>query len=481
MKAKTIFSAILALFLTGNAIAQNETEALRYSQMYWGGTARSTAVGGAFGAVGADFSSLSINPAGMGVYKKSEISFSPSLYYSKNINTYRGIESEDFKYSLNTGNFGMVFSAPITTVASDKPQWKSVQFGFGFNKIANFNNNIIIEGNNNETSLVDVIINKANGVAPSNLDPFDTQLAYDGYIINPDDVFNNTYKSDLQNADLIQRKSINTKGGMNEWAFSLSGNYNDMLYIGGTIGLVGLTYKEDNQYEEIDKQDTMSYFNSMTITDNLKTDGSGVNFKFGILAQPTNYLRFGAAIHTPTFFYRIEDNYTRNFTSDIDTMIYELDPVESVFKYELNTPLRVLGNIAFIINKSGFVSFDYEYVDYSTARLRSADYKFVDENNNVKNMYQATHNFRGGIEYTLKPFVLRAGYAHYMSPFKSDTLNNYQRDFISGGIGFRSTHYFIDFTYSHSNSDGKYYLYSGAVSDQKITSSNFVLSMGIKF
>jgi len=481
MKTKAIFTAIAAIAFSLNIFAQNETEALRYSQLTMGGTARSTAVGGAFGAVGADFSSLSINPAGMGVYKKSEISFSPALYYSKNINTYLGSESEDFKYSVNLSNFGMVFSAPLSSVASDKPQWKSVQFGFGFNKLANFNNNITIEGNNQSTSLVDIILNKANGVAPANLDPFDTQLAYDAYIINPDDVFNNTYKSDLTNGDIIQRKTINTRGGINEWAFSFSGNYNDVLYVGGTLGLVGLSYREDSQYDEIDRMDTMKLFKSMTIKDNLSTDGSGINFKFGIIAQPVKFIRIGAAIHTPTFFYRIEDKYTRNFSSNIDTMSYVLDPVESEFKYEINTPLRLLGNIAFLINKSGFISFDYEYTDYSTARMRSTDYSFFAENNNIKNLYKATHNFRGGVEYTLNPFILRAGYAHYMSPFKSDTLNNYQRDIFSGGIGFRNTHYFLDFTYAYSKSDGKYYLYDGAVSDQKISTSNFILSMGVKF
>jgi len=479
MKTKTIIIAALSLLFTGSLMAQDENEALRYSQMYWGGTARNSAVGGAFGAVGADFSSLSINPAGMGVYKKSEISFSPSIYYSKNINTYRGVESEDFKYNFNIGNFGIVLSAPLNSVASDKPQWKGVQFGFGVNRLANFNNNVIIEGNNNETSMIDAFVGKANGTPSGNLDPFDTQLAWDGYLINPLDT-NNNYVRAFQ-GDIIQRKTINTKGGMNEWTFSLSGNYNDMLYLGATVGLVGINYDEDSQYEEIDRFDTIANFKSMTIKDNLSTDGSGVNFKFGFLAQPVKFLRFGAAIHTPTFFYRIEDKFTRTFSSNIDTAVYNFDPVESEFKYDINTPLRLLGNIAFLINKSGFISLDYEYTDYSTSRMRSSDYNFAEENKTIKNIYKATHNLRGGIEYTLKPIVLRMGYAYYMSPYKSDTLNDYAKSIISAGIGFRSAQYFVDFTYSYSNSNGKYYLYQGAVTEQKISSSNFILSMGIKF
>lgn len=480
MKTKTIIVAAISLFFTASVMAQNETEALRYSQIYWGGTARSSAVGGAFGAFGADFSSLSINPAGMGVYKKSEISFSPTVYYSQNVNTYRGMESSDFKYNFNVGNFGIVLAAPLNSIASDKPQWKSVQFGFGVNRLANFNNNITIEGNNSETSIIDAFVKKANGTPSENLDLFDTFSAWDGYLMDPLNPAQNTYQRAF-NGDLIQRKTINTKGGMDEWAFSISGNYNDVLYLGGTVGLVGLKYKEDSQYDEIDRMDTISYFKSLSIKDNLATDGSGINFKFGILVQPVKFLRIGAAIHTPTFFYRIEDTYTRNFTSNIDTNIYTYDSPEAKFKYEINTPLRLLGNIVFLINKSGFVSLDYEYTDYSTSRMRAPDYNFSEENKNIKTMYVATHNLRGGIEYVLKPVTLRAGYAYYMSPFKSDALNDYARNIISAGIGFRSTNYFLDFTYSHSASKGKYYLYEGAVTDQKISASNFILSMGVKF
>lgn len=480
MKTKIILIATISLFFTHSSMAQDETEALRYSQMYWGGTARNSAVGGAFGAVGADFSSLAINPAGMGVYKKSEISFTPILSYNKNINTYRGLESEDFKYNFNIGNFGLVFSAPLNSVASDKPQWKSVQFGFGMNRLANYNSNITIEGNNNETSLADILIDKANGTSFENLDPFDTQLAYDGYILNPGSGLN-TYVSALQNGDIIQRKTINTKGGMNEWDFSLSGNYNDFLYIGGTFGLVGINYKEDKQYEEIDRLDTMTNFKSMTIKDNLSTNGSGVNFKFGVLVQPLKFLRIGAAIHTPTFFYNIEDTYSRSFSSNIDTAIYDLKTPEANYKYEINTPLRLIGSIAFLINKAGFISVDYEYTDYSTSRMRASDYNFFSENNNIKTFYKATHNIRGGAEYNFKPIVLRAGYAYYMSPFESSSMNSYERTVISGGIGFRSTQYFLDFTYSYAQSNGKYYLYQDAISDQKLSTSNFILSMGVKF
>ena len=54
--------------------AQNELDALRYSNTGTGGTARSYAMANAFGALGADLSAFHINPAGLGLYRKSEVS-----------------------------------------------------------------------------------------------------------------------------------------------------------------------------------------------------------------------------------------------------------------------------------------------------------------------------------------------------------------------------------------------------------------------
>ncbi|MBL0343571.1 MAG: hypothetical protein IPP71_23575 [Bacteroidetes bacterium] len=58
---------IACLFCPYQLKAQNEIDALRYSQSMFGSTARSLSMGGAFGALGADFSTLSTNPAGIGV------------------------------------------------------------------------------------------------------------------------------------------------------------------------------------------------------------------------------------------------------------------------------------------------------------------------------------------------------------------------------------------------------------------------------
>src|SRR5438046_2391525 len=89
----------LIIFVAGNVSAQSDIDALRYSQNSLAGTARFVSMGGAFSALGGDFSTLSSNPAGIAVYRKSEFSISPSFFKEKSQSDYRGKSTSDNKYN----------------------------------------------------------------------------------------------------------------------------------------------------------------------------------------------------------------------------------------------------------------------------------------------------------------------------------------------------------------------------------------------
>ncbi len=74
---KHILLAII--IVTTKTYAQNEIDALRYSSSDLSGTARYTGMGGAFGALGGEFSGLSSNPGGIGMYQFSEFTCSPKI------------------------------------------------------------------------------------------------------------------------------------------------------------------------------------------------------------------------------------------------------------------------------------------------------------------------------------------------------------------------------------------------------------------
>ena len=79
MKNLVLLIALLSCSVT--LTAQNEFDALRYSNLDFYGEARFNAMGGSFGALGANMSALSINPGGLGVYKSSDFSFTPGFKF----------------------------------------------------------------------------------------------------------------------------------------------------------------------------------------------------------------------------------------------------------------------------------------------------------------------------------------------------------------------------------------------------------------
>ena len=109
---KNIFSlsffALSFLAILPDISAQTPNDALRYSQTTFGGTARSMGVGGAFGALGGDFSVASSNPAGLGIYQKSEVVFTPSLFVSNTETAYLGETKTDGRSNFNFNNLGIV-------------------------------------------------------------------------------------------------------------------------------------------------------------------------------------------------------------------------------------------------------------------------------------------------------------------------------------------------------------------------------------
>ena len=376
--------------------AQNDVDALRYSYLGFGGTAKSVGAGGAYGALGGDASILSVNPAGLAVFKKSEFNFSANVLKSATESSYLGTTREDMKYNFNFSNFSLIGTYAMDPAKSKG--WSSINFAFGSNRLANFHNRIDIEGRNTENSISNQYVLLANGNDFNNLDLYGTALAWNTFLIDTVAGSNSTYTNGLPFVDLKQRKSIETKGGVNETYLSMGGNYSDKLYIGGTFGFPSVRYVQESTYSENDDKDTINGFKSLTQNDYLKTTGSGFNFKLGLIYRPTDWVRIGAAVHTPTF-YTLHDEYNTKMTTSFDNgTSYSDDSPSGNFDYELTTPMRAVGSIAFVFGKYGFISADYEFVDYAESRLRSKNYKFFQENDDIRQKYTSQSNIRLGAE-----------------------------------------------------------------------------------
>jgi len=159
MKKIILITGLLYAF-SFSILAQNEEDVLRYSSYNIIGTARYLGLGGAYGAVGADFSSLSTNPAGIGVYKMSEFTISPSIFFGNSESFYNGRTLDDGRNNFALGNVGIVLVGKPTD-RLDKNPVENYQFGFGLTRMNDFNNRIIMEGKNDQHSLLDTYLEYA--------------------------------------------------------------------------------------------------------------------------------------------------------------------------------------------------------------------------------------------------------------------------------------------------------------------------------
>ena len=115
-----------------NVSAQNETDALRLSSISPGGTARSIGLANAFGALGADGVSIAINPAGMGLFRTSEISLTPGFDVNNVRSNYYGTSASNSMARFYLGNFTLALNSPN---AKDN-DWRSSTFGLVYDRQA---------------------------------------------------------------------------------------------------------------------------------------------------------------------------------------------------------------------------------------------------------------------------------------------------------------------------------------------------------
>jgi hypothetical protein len=481
---KYILTTGMGLFCLFAAQAQNEVDAMRYSQITFGGTARFAAMGGSMGALGGDISTLSFNPAGIAIYKKTELSITPSIFFQRTTSTYNNETSDDSRLNFNLGNIGLVASFNLI---NDKnlTGWENVNFGFGYNRMNNFHNRMLIQSDNKNSSLLDVFVADANGHPSTDFDQFSTDLAWQTYLINPADTSgSNVYNHMIPNYGIRQKKEVETRGSMGETVISFGGNYKSKLYLGATLGIDNAKYYEESTYSETDEKDTISDFKSFTYTQELATKGTGVNLKLGAIVRPTDWLRIGAAFHTPTSF-SMNDQYSSGMQSDLDTYgEYDTVSPQGEYDYRVITPYRAIGSLGFIINKMALLNVEYEYTDYSYAQLRAPHGVFSDVNTTIRRNYTSTGNLRVGGEVRFDPIAIRAGYAMYGSPFKTGENKDAVRSSYSAGIGYRQEHYFIDFAYVLTRYSEYSYLYShknATPVKNDFKNASYMLSVGVRF
>lgn len=508
---------IPALFFVTVIYAQIPEDVIRYSFFPQNGTARSLAIGGAMGSLGGDVSAIFVNPAGLGNYKTGEFVFTPGFLMNNNKTNFRETQSKSSKNTFGLGPIGFVYGTPNRYNPTT-----SQAISLAFTQTANFNNSVQYKALNNYSSFSE---QWAEQVAKSGLSiddilnnpsfAYGSSLALHTYLVDTFRVNGNLQVKGLPEnildagQALRQENTVNTKGGLYELALGYAVNKNDKFLFGFTLGIPIMNYTNSNTFSESDTSSNASNnFKSFTYTDEYKTSGAGLNAKIGVIFKPTEYIRIGLAVHTPTYMVSLKDKRTSSLYANTEDYNHESSVTSATYtngqpgesKYSMLTPLKVMvsGSYVFreiedVTKQKGFVTADIEYVNHKGSNFYSANETpteeeklyYKDLNKVIKGQFKGNFNFRLGGELKFNTVMARLGLAYYSNPYKDSELKA-SRALVSGGIGYRHKGMFIDLTYIYSINKDVNFPYrledrSNTYATVNDNRGNIVASVGFKF
>ena len=486
------------------------------------GTARAMAMAGAFTSLGADVSSMAINPAGLGMYRKSEVSLTPMLSFSRSATADTEADGRNTSGRFSFANFGVVVN-----LVNNSKGLVSLSLGVGYNRIADFNYNYAFRRQGQAASVADVFARQLAWSGASKNDFYDNggsgnwnwdrispdlwnnALAYRAYMVDQTDPANPESWSPTwigDSADVGHYTNVKSRGSVGEFDISVGANIENIFYIGATLGIQSIhrklyvDYAEDYVYADpsaanpqygtdpvLDYQLLYARLNQATVA-----QGAGVNFKVGMVLRPIPGLRLGLAIHTPTY-YSVDwkfqtsaasmayanrdtdpnvrpdaDGYISSGTTNMTSpLLFD----ESPYGWSFSSPTRLLTGVSYTFGQRALLSVDYERDWYGGVRLDEnplgsafrSDYRQT-----IRDTFRAVNVVRVGAEFKVAPiFAVRAGFG-----YSGSVLRNEQSvpaspvikstTYFGAGVGYASRRggFSLDLAYQYMrHTSTDYYLF----------------------
>lgn len=425
---KILLILLLAYSLSPIAYSQ---DVQRFAERSTIGTARYIGMGGAMTAIGGDPSAAMVNPAGLGLYRRSEISVS----IDETIDNTQQVGSND---TYQRTRFAAPQISAIWAWGNSQKQRGLVynNFMFSLNRLANFNRDIVVKGAG--MGMVPTICNITNdegGVSEEFLvnKPWDdveigwlSILGYEAYLIDP--IENNKWKPAVDFTD--GSLSISETGTSDQYTLSWAGNISNQWYIGIGLNIPTINYTKHTSLREENKQNS----SSAELKSMFHVSGVGVSGSFGLIYRPIQALRIGASLQTPTIL-SLSRQSTGDMYSTIAGQKYEvLTPESGVMDIDIASPLRTSVSVAGQMGKIGLIAVQHDYAH--------------------SNEMEDIHTLRMGAEAQVtRGLFLNAGYVYESSFMKEDPkwllgYNEIRTDmdyrytaatqYASAGIGYRS-------------------------------------------
>lgn len=496
MKKTYFLSALMGLMASSQMQAQSEVpavgdayDAANISSEDLNGTARYVGMGGAMDALGADISVIGSNPAGIGMFRRGQVSTSFGVVNQQDAASFAGAN----KTNASFDQIGFVVSSR-TGVSS------YLNFAFNYHKSRNFDQ-ILSAANrlNGSSQSLQTTLKDMNGLLSKN------SLAYSQL----DDIYlgNMLLMKDPDTGEQYvvgyggEQYDFNrsTSGYIGNFDLNISGNIKNRLYLGMTVGINSVHYKDYSEYYET-LQKNQDGLTDVLISDNHNISGTGFNVKAGVIFRPLEEspFRIGLSVATPTFYKLSTDNYT--------TIGTNVDHSAAGEDFRFNTPWKFGLSLGHTIGNQVALGAVYEYADYSACDMRTIDDAYYDyydgyhENSSsepyMKQLIQKTlkgvSTLKLGAEFKPdKSLAIRLGY-NYVSPMfqksavrdqtiqspgvyyasTTDYTNWGAINRFTAGVGFSFDKFRLDLAYQYTQRNGDFYPFMNYYEAQYVDANN---------
>ena len=542
MKSKYIFFAV-SLFAALSANAQETYENAKLAGEDLNGTARYVGMGGAMEALGADISTIGSNPAGIGLFRHSNVSLSAGLLMQSDGKEF----SNGKKTNLSFDQIGGVY----TTRTGQK---SFLNFGFNYHKSKNFDYILNAAGSlngssqNKQSYIKGILGNENSGgffvgkdkkgenvgyvEAPSLNNPSPNVASTWSQI---DYLYWNslipgstgTYNYEKATGYTLDRAHT---GYIGNYDFAVSGNLNDRVYLGLTFGMKDVNYKGYSEYRE-----NFNNAGGVLVRDERKVTGSGFDITAGVIVRPVaeSPFRIGAYVKSPTWY----DLTTSNTTG----LVYAQGTknkesyISNSYDFKMWTPWKFGFSLGHTIGNNIALGATYEYENYANinSRVNNGGYydyyydqyyesSIPDKNMNAhtKEVLKGVSTLKLGIEYKpVSNVALRMGYNYVGAMYASDrqkdpglaslgTAYSSTTDYTNWGeinrftlgVGYQVKKFNIDLAYQYSAQKGSFAPFSNvkdvtytsgtttitesniaSITDVKNNRSQLLLTLGYRF
>lgn len=495
---RTLFFLGAALMTLSPAMAQDIYKMETLSSEDLNGTARFVGMGGSMGSLGADISTMSTNPAGIALFRRSDVSMTGGFHTQANAVDFMSLG----KTRASFDQIGFVYACPIDDDV------KFINFGFNYHKRRNFKqylglDNIATGGLSQSWQMMDLAYVNDGWLDLSNNDDRDyttplTLKGYDTQLIAP--VYD--AQGRITDYEPSNAQSYNYHraqwGGIQQYDFNMSINWNDQIYGGLTIGAYNVNMHSALGYTEALIDPAGGAPQNYNMYQEEQLSGAGFDVKLGFIFRPIedSPFRFGVAVHSPIFFDLHSDQYLHldspyaqfddngNVISQRSTS--SIDPGRN--EYKIHTPWRFNLSMGTTIGRSFAINAEYEYADFSAAQVRYGggyDYWYDDWGSEkdqalsreAKRWLKPVSTIKVGAELKLCPELsLRAGYNYVTAPMKTDAYLNHftaspeyyyscNTDYVnlsdinrfSLGLGLRLGKFYVDAAYLYQQQTATVY------------------------